>query len=184
VFKVGILTKFLSYVDKTNKVVGKVLYPALILICIVVLIEVISRSIFVKATLWSFETTQFLFAICTLLAGGHIHRENGHINVDIFYSRFSAKGKAIIDVLTFPFFLLFIGSMTYFGLQFGWDSVLKLETTGSAWDPPVYPIKIMVPIGATLLLLQGLVKFIRDITIICGGKNVIASESKTPEPFG
>jgi TRAP-type mannitol/chloroaromatic compound transport system permease small subunit len=162
------LAKFSSCVDKTNEVVGKALYPVLILICVVVLIEIIARSIFVRPTLWSFETTQFLFAICTLLAGGHLHRENGHINVDIFYSKFSPKWKAITDILTFPFFLLFIGSMAYFGFQFGWESVLKRETTGSAWDPPVYPIKITVFLGAGLLLLQGLVKLIRDIDLIRG----------------
>ena len=178
-----ILAKFLSYIDKTNEVIGKALYPLLILICVVVLIEIFSRSVFVKPTLWSFETTQFLFAICILLAGGHIHRENGHIGVDILYSKFSTRGKAIIDILTFPFFLLFIGSMVYFGIQFGCDSLLKLETTGSAWDPPVYPIKIMVPLGAILLFLQGLAKFIRDITLVCGGKNVIAGERNALEPF-
>jgi len=121
------------------------------------------RSVFNKPTIWSFETTQFLFAICTFLAAGHLLQERGHIGVDIFYSKFSRKGRLLIDILTFPFFLLFIGAMAYFGFEFACDSLMKFERTGSVWDPIVFPIKFAVPIGATLLMLQGICNLIEDV---------------------
>lgn len=150
-------------IDWINEWLGKILYPLILLISIVVFIEISMRYFFGKPTNWSFETTQFLFIICTFLAAGHIHLESGHIGVDIFYSRFSRRGKLFINIITFPFPLLFIGSMVYFGFQFAYDSLMKLESTGSVWDPIIFPIKFALPLGALLLFLQVVVNFIRDI---------------------
>jgi len=38
----------------------------------------------------------------------------------------------------------------------------------SAWNPPLYPAKLMIPLAALLLMLQGLAKLIRDIFIFLG----------------
>jgi TRAP-type mannitol/chloroaromatic compound transport system permease small subunit len=153
-------------IDFANRWVGLILYPLTVLIAIVVFIEIILRYFFNHPTLWSFETTQFLFIICTMLCAGHLQLENGHVNVDIISSKFSDRTRLIVNLFTFPFFLLFIGAMTYFGSEFAFDSIAKMETTGSAWDPPVYPIKILVPVGAVLLLLQGIVNLIRQVKAI------------------
>jgi TRAP-type mannitol/chloroaromatic compound transport system permease small subunit len=153
-------------IDFANRWVGLFLYPLTVLIAIVVFIEIILRYFFNHPTLWSFETTQFLFIICTMLCAGHLQLENGHVNVDIISSKFSDRTRLIVNLCTFPFFLLFIGAMTYFGFEFAFDSIAKMETTGSAWDPPVYPIKILLPVGAVLLLLQGIVNLIRQVRAI------------------
>jgi TRAP-type mannitol/chloroaromatic compound transport system permease small subunit len=51
-----------------------------------------------------------------------------------------------------------------------WDSFKVLETEPTAFAPPVYPIKMMIPLGALLILLQGLAKFIRDFNLVISGK--------------
>jgi len=40
----------------------------------------------------------------------------------------------------------------------------------SAWEPPVYQMKIAVFIGVVLFFLQGIAKFVRDIRVIATGK--------------
>ncbi len=162
----SLLSKIMDAIDFANRWVGLFLYPLTVLIAIVVFIEIILRYFFNHPTLWSFETTQFLFIICTMLCAGHLQLENGHVNVDIISSKFSDRTRLIVNLCTFPFFLLFIGAMTYFGFEFAFDSIAKMETTGSAWDPPVYPIKILLPVGAVLLLLQGIVNLIRQVRAI------------------
>ncbi len=51
-------------------------------------------------------------------------------------------------------------------------SVSVLETSGSAWDPPVYPIKLALVGGVVLLLLQGTAKFIRDLHFAIKGNRL------------
>jgi TRAP-type mannitol/chloroaromatic compound transport system permease small subunit len=157
------LMRLLTYVDTINKWIGKILYPGMLLMCILIFWEVLMRYVFNRPTLWVSEATQLLFAICSLLAGGHIHQDNSHISVDILSSQFSLKGKFIANLISFPFFLLFVGAMVYFGFDFGIESLMKFETSDSAWSPPIYPFKLMVPLGASLLFLQGIANFIRDI---------------------
>ncbi|MBN1999086.1 TRAP transporter small permease subunit [candidate division KSB1 bacterium] len=158
-----LLKKSIELVNWLNTWIGKLLYPLMLLICIVIFIEIVMRTVFNNPTTWTFETTQFLFIICTFLAAGHLLRDRGHIGVDIIYSKFSRKRQVLIDILTFPFFVLFVGSLLFFGFEFAFDSLMKFERTGSVWDPVVFPIKFAVPIGATLLMLQGICNLIEDI---------------------
>ena len=53
-----------------------------------------------------------------------------------------------------------------YGGSLAWDSLSRFEHSQSAWNPPLYPAKLMIPLAAVLLLLQGLVKLIRDILIL------------------
>lgn len=77
---------------------------------------------------------------------------------------FPLKVKAILDLITSIFFVLFCGVLIWKGWLMAWDSLMMLERTQSAFAPPLYPIKFVIPIGAGLLMLQGLVKFIRDLS--------------------
>lgn len=166
-----LLKKSIALISSLNEWIGKLLYPFMLVICIVVFIEIVMRTVFNQPTSWTFETTQFLFIICTFLAAGHLLRDRGHIGVDIIYSKFSRKQQVFVDILTFPFFLLFVGSLLFFGFEFAFDSLMKFERTGSVWDPIVFPVKFAVPIGAALLMLQGICNLIEDILSLQNKEN-------------
>jgi TRAP-type mannitol/chloroaromatic compound transport system permease small subunit len=42
------------------------------------------------------------------------------------------------------------------------------EHSQSAWNPPIWPAKLMIPVAAALLLLQGIVKLLKDILTVAG----------------
>jgi TRAP-type mannitol/chloroaromatic compound transport system permease small subunit len=156
------ISRAFRVVDWCSETASKACYPLTLLISAVVLFEIVVR-LTIRPTLWTFETTQFLFVICSLLPGALLLKQGTHVGVDIIYTHCSPRTMAILDIITFPFFLLFVSVLMYFSFAFAYESVSSLETTGSAWDPPVYPIKAILPIGATLLLLQGIVNFTRMI---------------------
>ena len=157
------LTAVLGYVDALNDWVGKVLSFGVLLMFFLVLSEVIRRYFFNAPTVWGNELTQLLFGMYVILSGGHILRWGGHVNVDIVYSRLSTRARAIVDIGTFVLFLLFCGMMLVYGGSLAWESLSIWERSNSAWGVPLYPVKMMIPIGAFLLLLQGFAKLIRDI---------------------
>jgi TRAP-type mannitol/chloroaromatic compound transport system permease small subunit len=107
-----------------------------------------------------------LFGAYAILAGGYIMRTGGHVNVDILYSRLSKKSRAVLDILTSLLFFLFCTMLLVYGGSLAWDSLSRFEHSQSAWNPPLYPAKLMIPLAAVLLLLQGLVKLIRDILLL------------------
>jgi len=157
-----ILNRIFSIIDWLSEWTGKVCIPLIIVLSFVVLYEIIMRSFFTP-TIWTYESTQFIFIICSFLPAGFLLKSNEHIEVDIVTSRLQAKTRVVLRIITFPVFLLYIGAMAYFGYSISFESLLILERTGSVWDPYIFPIKFMVPIGATLLLLQGTANLVRDI---------------------
>jgi len=131
--------------------------------------EVIRRYLFNAPTVWANELTQMLFGAYIVLAGGYILAIEGHVNVDILYSRLSRKTQAILDIITSVLFFMFCLMMVYYGGSLAWESLSTFEHSQSAWNPPIYPVKLTIPIGAGLLLLQGIAKLIRDILFLIKG---------------
>ena len=166
------LNAILGLVDKINDWTGRVLSFGVLGIFVLVLTEVIRRYFFNSPTVWGNELTQMLFGLYVILSGGHILRWGGHVNVDILYSRFSTRGKAAVDIITFALFFMFCGMLLWYGGSLAWESLTTLEHSQSAWNPPTYPIKLMIPLGALLLLLQGFAKLIRDILTLFQGEAV------------
>ena len=150
-------------VDKVNDFLGKILWVGVLLSFIVILLEVAMRYFFNSPSVWRNELSQYIFATYAVLCGGLLLRHKKHVNVDILYTRFSPKGKIIAKIVTFPIFLMFTGALLILGTSFVWESFSRFEHSQSAWNPPIFPVKMLIPIAAFLLLAQGIVELIRDI---------------------
>lgn len=153
----------LKLVDDINDWIGKVLSFGVLAMFVLVMTEVIRRYFFNYPSVWGNELTQLIFGMYAVLSGGYILRWDGHVNVDLVYNRFPPKGKAILDIITFFLFLLFCGMLLVYGGSLAWEALVTLEHSQSAWNPPIYPFKLMIPLGAILLLLQGFAKLTRNI---------------------
>ena len=60
--------------------------------------------------------------------------------------------------------------MFWFGGKFALISLSFRETLSSAWAPPIYPVKLVIPVAAALLILQGLARFIRNLHFAVTGR--------------
>lgn len=171
------LNLILSFIDNLNDWIGKILSYGSFLMFILVLTEVIRRYFFNSPTVWANELTQLIFGTYVILSGGYILRWGGHVNVDIFYSALSDRWKAALDIATFIVFFLFCGMLLYYGGELAWESLSTFEHSQSAWNPPLYPFKLCIPIAAILLLLQGIAKLIRDIVTLVKGEAVETADT-------
>ena len=177
----SILKAFLKLIDAVNDRVGNLLSYFLFFFFVLLLMEVILRYFFNSPTVWANELAQMLFGAYAILAGGYILRTGGHVNVDILYSRLSRKQKAVLDIVTSSLFFLFCGMLLVYGGSLAWDSLARFEHSQSAWNPPLYPAKLMIPLAALLLMLQGLAKLIRDIFILCNIDTGVTVETQKGE---
>ena len=165
----GTLTTILRAIDDLNEWIGRILSYGLLLMFVLVLSEVVRRYFFNSPTVWGNELTQLTFGVYVVLSGPYVLKYGGHVNVDLFYSRFSPKGRAILDIITFPVFLLFAGMLLAYGGSFAIESIMRFEHSESAWNPAIWPFKLCIPIAAFLLILQGVAKLTRDIITIVNG---------------
>jgi TRAP-type mannitol/chloroaromatic compound transport system permease small subunit len=137
---------------------------------LVIACEIIARYLFNLPTIWASETVTYLCGIYGVVGGAYTLRFRGHVNVDIIYARLSTRQKATVDLITSLLFFFFFGVLLWTGIILAWDSVEIMETSGTAWSPPIYPVKIIVPLGAILMLLQGVSDFIRNLKMAVTGE--------------
>lgn len=163
----------LRIVNSVSEWTGKFVSFLVIVIIGVTIWEVVLRYVFNAPTIWAFDAAYLIFGAYGVLGGAYTLYLRGHVNVDIFYGRLSLRTRAIVDLVTSIFFFLFCGLLLWKGGEMAWDSLKIMERGSSAWSPPVYPIKMTIPIAAFLLLLQGLAKFIRDLLIAATGREIL-----------
>ena len=128
--------------------------------------EVIARYVFNSPTNWAHEGMFLMFGMQYLLAGGFVLREGGHVRVDVIYTRLSKRWKAFSDVLTSIFFFIFMIALLVTGWIFFKDAYDVSEVSFTEWAIQYWPIKFALPLGAALLILQGISQLIKDIAIL------------------
>lgn len=140
--------------------------------------EVVSRYVFNSPTNWAHESMFLMFGMQYLIAGSYAMMTESHVRVDIFYAKFSARRKALVDILTSIFFFIFAGVLFVTSWIFASDASKILpngEISTSEWAVAVWPIKWMMVVGATLLILQGVSKLLQDIRILATGDDGTAT---------
>ena len=161
---------FFQAIDRMNELIGKAVSFLILVLVGVIVYEIIVRYFFNSPTIWAHEISQMVYGAYVILLGGYLQQRNGHVNVDILYQHFNPRGKAMVNLFTWLLFFAFCGVILVKGWEMAWDSFLYRETEPTAFAPPVYPLKMLIPLGALLLLLQGLVKYIGDLKVAITGK--------------
>ncbi|MEA5465507.1 TRAP transporter small permease subunit [Leptothoe sp. PORK10 BA2] len=115
------------------------------------------------------ETQWYLFDVVFLLGAAYTLQKNGHVRVDVFYDRWSRRGKALADFIGTVIFLIPFSVLV---LYFSWGAVIK---SWAVWenspDPGGllrFPIKTMILVSFGLLILQGISEAIKNWAIFSG----------------
>ncbi|WP_157018108.1 TRAP transporter small permease subunit [Mesorhizobium xinjiangense] len=164
-----ILERFVRGVSWLNEKVGWLAAFLILPIFVLLLAEVFMRYGMASPTVWLGESAQMLFGAYALLSGGYLLLHRGHANVDILSSRLTPRRQAAVDIFTSVLTFCFLGAFLYFATSMAVESVGRMERSISAWKQPIWPLKLLIPIAAGLLLLQALAKLIEDVRIVLHG---------------
>ena len=133
--------------------------------------DVVMRYFFRAPTEWAYELSGLLFGPFWLLAGAYVLSQGAHVNLELFYEKFSPRTRAIVDLVCYLLFFFYCGMILTGGWDHFWLAYSKNQHTSSVWHPHLAPFWLMIPVGAGLILLQGVAKYIRDIyTAVTGRK--------------
>jgi len=155
---------FCRLIDSLNEWVGKISGWLIIPLILLVVFDVTLRYVFNRPTVWAWDINIQLLGALVVLGGGYALLHGAHIGVDALVMRFSPRGRAIVDLFTSGFFFFGIGVLLWKAFGDALFSVQIKELYTSVFAPPIYPFKILMVVGILLLLLQGVVKFIRDLS--------------------
>ena len=152
-----------SSIDLLNLWAGRITCLLLVPIIFVMVYEVVARKLFVAPTDWSYEYSRMLSGAMFMLGAGYALMRGVHIRADFIYRNWSIQRQATVDAVLYLAF--YFPAMLFFF----WVS---LDYTLSAWSnwersmdsammAPLAPARTAMPIGAMLLLLQGIAEILR-----------------------
>ncbi len=169
-----IVVTIINKIDLVSEVTGKAVSFLLLGLIFVVVQEVVRRYVFDSPSAVSVELSKFIYSAVFLLSGAYALSQKAHISLDdVIYQKLSPRLQATLNLVTYLlFFFIFVGALLWTTADSALRSWLIKETTGSVWNPPYYPIKAIVPLSVSLLMLQGFANFIRSLVYLIKGVEI------------
>ena len=163
------VVSYVRHVESMNVWLGKILSVGGILGLLgIMLVEIVGRYIFNRPFPWTIELSMFVMGTYFLFCGGYILLRGGHVRMDALYSRWSPRRRAIADLATFSCLAIYLAVFLWGGIdQIAYSLEFNIHSH-SMWGPPTAPIQIIIVVGVVLLFVEGIVFFIRDLSILRG----------------
>lgn len=163
------LLKFSNAVDWLNALIGKHVIWLILASTLVSGINAVVRKVFNVSSNAYLEVQWYLFAGSFLIAAGYTLLQNEHVRIDVISSRLSKRGQIWMDIFGFVVFLTpFCVAILYYGTPFFLRGYQSGEMSNNAGGLIRWPVYAMIPLGFTLLLLQGWSELIKRVAFLQG----------------
>ncbi len=158
----GFIKAYVKYVDAINHKIGLFAMYLIFAMLGILFYSTISKNFFTPS-LWTLEMAQFVMVAYYLLGGGYSMQVHSHVRVDLLYDRWSDRTKAAVDAVTVLFLLFYLALLLHGGISSTRYALKYGEESYSVWAPYMAPIKIVMCIGITLMILQVISTFFKDV---------------------
>lgn len=159
-----LLLAFAKVVDWLNDRFAGIALGAVLASCIISGANAFVRYGFDHSSNAYLEIQWYLFATCVMLGAAQVLRINEHVRVDLFYGRLSGRGQALLDLLGLSLFLLPVMAVM---VHYSWPLFMRMfisgEMSGNVGGLVRWPAMMLLPLGFSLLFLQGLSEIIKRV---------------------
>jgi TRAP-type mannitol/chloroaromatic compound transport system permease small subunit len=163
------LLKFSNAVDWLNAQIGKYVIWLILASTVISAVNAVIRKVFNMSSNAYLEVQWYLFAAAFLLAAGYTLLHGEHVKIDVISSRLSKRGQIWIDIIGFAIFLTPVClTILYYGIPFFLQGYRSNEMSGNAGGLIRWPVYAMIPIGFTLLMVQGWSELIKRVAFLKG----------------
>ena len=164
-------------IDGLNEFIGKwISWAILAAVLISAINAIIRKTLNTSSNAW-LEMQWYLYGAAFLLAAAYTLKQNEHIRIDIVYGLWPRRVQHWIDILGHIFFLMpFVLLMIYYFVPYFLLSFRSGEVSTNAGGLIIWPAKLLLLVGFSLLGLQGISEIIKKIAIMRG-------EMDDPTPF-
>ena len=178
-----LLLKLSQLIDWLNERVGKGAFWLVLIMTLISAGNAVVRFAFNYSSNGLLEIQWYLFAAVFLLCSPYTLQKNEHVRIDVLSGKLSPRGLAVIDIIGTLFFLLpMVVAVLWLSLPLVAESYKINEHSANAGGLIRWPVKILLPIGFTLLALQGISELIKRIAFLAGMIDDPNSKAKGPTP--
>jgi TRAP-type mannitol/chloroaromatic compound transport system permease small subunit len=175
------LLQFSRLIDGISEAVGR---AAIWLVLVVVIISAgnaVSRFAFNLSSNAMLEIQWYIFSAIFLFCAAYVLKKNEHIRIDVIAGRLSERAQNWIDVFGILVFLLpmalLIGYLSWPVFMNAWNSGEYSPSPGGLIR---WPVRLLMPIGFALLILQAISELIKRFAFLTGAGPNVLSKADTP----
>ncbi|MES2635222.1 MAG: TRAP transporter small permease subunit [Pseudomonadota bacterium] len=163
------LLKLSHAIDWLNTKVGRAVIWLILASTVISGVNAVVRKAFNYSSNGFLEVQWYLFAASFLLAAGFTLLNGEHVKIDVLSSRLSKRGQIWVDVIGFTLFLVPVClAILWYGTPFFLKGFHSGEMSNNAGGLIRWPVYLMIPLGFSLLLLQGLSELIKRVAFLQG----------------
>ena len=178
-----LLLKLSQLIDWLTERVGKGAFWLILIMTLISAGNAVVRFAFNYSSNGLLEIQWYLFAAVFLLCSPYTLQKNEHVRIDVLSGKLSPRGLAVIDIIGTLFFLLpMVVAVLWLSLPLVAESYKINEHSANAGGLIRWPVKILLPIGFTLLALQGISELIKRIAFLAGMIDDPNDKKKGPTP--
>ncbi|HEX7052464.1 MAG TPA: TRAP transporter small permease subunit [Burkholderiales bacterium] len=157
------MNRLIYAVDQLSKTIGHAFAWCIIILALGTTYEVFVRYVLNNPTSWAFDFSYIMYGALFFMAGAYTLSRGGHVRADMFFRLWPPRAQAGIELaLYLLFFFPGIVAMITSGWIYGNDSMRILEKSiNSPVGIPIWQIKMLIPVGALLIGLQGIAEVLR-----------------------
>ena len=167
------MTRRIIYaIDQLSKIVGHAFAWCIVILTIGTTYEVIVRYAFNAPTDWAFDFSYILYGGLFFMAGAYTLSRGGHVRADMFSRNWPPRVQATVEIVLYViFFFPGILAMVIAGYHYAYDSFRILEKSiNSPIGVPIWQIKLLIPVGAALIAVQGVAEVMRAAICLREGR--------------
>ena len=170
----NILFAYVKAIDWLNVRLGKLSAFFIMASCLIAAANAVVRLVVPTFSSNAFlEIQWYLFGAAVMLTSSWVLMVNEHVRVDVMYGRFENRGKVILDIFGMIFFLLSMSVLcAWLSWPFFLDKFNSGEMSQNAGGLIRWPVALMLPLGFTLLSLQGIAEVIKRVGWLNGSYNM------------
>lgn len=163
------LLKLSRAIDWMNAQVGKVVIWLIMASTAISALNALVRYIFHTSSNAFLEVQWYLFAWSFLVAAGFTLLQREHVRIDVLNSRLPKKAQIWIDIVGFALFLTPLCLLVlYYTVPMTMQQYATGEMSGNSGGLIRWPVWLALPVGFTLLMLQGWSELIKRIAFLTG----------------
>jgi len=159
-------------IDYLSKTVGHAFAWCIAILTLGTVFEVLVRYVLNDPTSWAFDMSYLMYAGVFYMAGAYTLSRGGHVRADILYRLWRPRVQAAAELVLFvTFFFPGVLALVIAGWPYGAESLRIHEVSvNSPAGVPIWPLKMMIPIGGGLLALQGFAEVLRCVVCLREGQ--------------
>ena len=166
------MQRLIFAVDQLNKTIGHAFAWCIVILAFGTCYEVFVRYVLDDPTSWAFDMSYLMYGAVFFMAGAYTLSRGGHVRADMFYRLWSDRSQAVVELALYVlFFFPGILALVVAGWGYGVESVrLREVSVNSPAGVPIWPLKMMISVGAGLMVLQGFAEILRCVQCLRDGQ--------------